>query len=633
MSERNSRTGTSYRTKMMVLVFLDLLSIVISYLLGLLVRFDFIWSAIGSQYIASACYFVTAIMFVTFACYIHFRLYHSVWRYASMPELTRIVSAYIIIGLSALILNMIPIMKIPRGVLLIGFLLQFLGCVILRFGYRIMLHFFSSRSELKSKGERVLIVGAGQAAQEIIKDIRTGHQDEYNIVALIDDNPFKKGRDLEGIHIEGGRNEIPRVVKEKEVHRIIFAITNIKLSDRKEILNICKETGCELLMVPGLYQIYSGEVSVTKLKHVDIEDLLGRDEINVDTEQILKTLKGKRILVTGAGGSIGSELCRQIAKANPELLILFDIYENTVYDVQQELKRTYPRLSMISLIGDVTDRSRVRSVLETYKPDAVFHAAAHKHVPLMEDSPNEAIKNNVFGTLTMAEEADRAGVKRFLLISTDKAVNPTNIMGASKRLCEMIIQMMSRKTNTCVFTAVRFGNVLGSNGSVIPLFKKQIQEGGPVTVTDPNIVRYFMTIPEAVSLVLQAGYYAKGGEIFVLNMGQPVKIDDMARNLIQLSGLKPDIDIKIEYTGLRPGEKLYEELLMDEEGMNKTANNLIYIGHPIEMNDSLFEEELKRLDKECHSESRKIETVVEEIIPTYKRFHTGDTESLYLQEV
>ena len=605
------------------MVLLDIIMTIFSYAIGLLSRFDFSFDRVyASNHLNNTGHFLIVIVLFTLVVYLFTRLYHSVWRYASIPELVKVMKAFLIIGIGVLLLNSIPFFHIPRGAVLVGYILHFFTCVMIRFGYRGIRHIiYSYENKSHTNVKRVMIIGAGQAGQEIIKDIRNGHLDEYNIVSLIDDNSLKLGRELEGIRIEGSRKDIQRIAEEKKVDRIIIAITNITNEDRKEIINICKETGCELYILPGLYQMYSGEVSVTRLKHVEIEDLLGRDSIKVNNDQILSALRGKKIMVTGAGGSIGSELCRQIAKADPELLILFDIYENTTYSIQQELKRRYPKLSLVTLIGDVTDRNRIRTVLEQYKPEIIYHAAAHKHVPLMEDSPNEAIKNNVMGTLTVCEEAANTGVKRFLLISTDKAVNPTNIMGASKRLCEMIIQMMARKKNGCQYMAVRFGNVLGSNGSVIPLFKQQIQEGGPVTVTDPNIVRYFMTIPEAVSLVLQASYYAKGGEIFVLDMGEPVRIDEMARNLIKLSGLKPDVDIKIEYTGLRPGEKLYEELLMDEESMTKTENDLIYIGYPLKIDDAQFEQYLKILDEESHKESSQIETIVERIVPTYHKFH------------
>lgn len=423
----------------------------------------------------------------------------------------------------------------------------------------------------------------------------------------------------------GNRYTIPEMVRKYEVNRIIYAIPTVHGEDRKEILNICKDTGCRLQTVPGVYQLVNGEVSVSKLRNVEITDLLGRAQVQVNMDEIFFSIKGKTLLVTGGGGSIGRELCRQIAAAGPKQLIIFDMYENNAYEIQQELKRKYgSKLNLTVLIGSVRNTNRVRDIMQTYRPDAVFHAAAHKHVPLMEDSPNEAIKNNVMGTYKTAVAAARAGVKKFVLISTDKAVNPTNIMGASKRLCEMVVQMMNRQCPNTDFVAVRFGNVLGSNGSVIPLFKKQIEAGGPVTVTDKNIIRYFMTIPEAVSLVLQAAHYAKGGEIFILDMGEPVRIDDMARNLIRLSGYTPDVDIKIEYTGLRPGEKLFEELLMAEEGMQETPNKLIHIGKPIEMDDAIFKKKLRQLDEAAFQESDKIKEIVAQVVPTYHPEKAGE---------
>ena len=408
------------------------------------------------------------------------------------------------------------------------------------------------------------------------------------------------------------------MVQHHKISKIIFAIPSCSAKTRKEILDICTTTGCEVQLLPGIYQMVNGEVSVSKLRNVDPQDLLGREPIKVNTEEIVGYVSGKVVLVTGGGGSIGSELCRQIAHAEPAQLIILDIYENNAYDIQMELRRKYPELNLLVLIGSVRNTNRVNQIMSLYHPDLVFHAAAHKHVPLMEDSPNEAIKNNVLGTYKMAQAAAKYGVRRFVLISTDKAVNPTNIMGASKRLCEMVVQMMNRQSET-EFVAVRFGNVLGSNGSVIPLFKKQIEAGGPVTVTHPDIIRYFMTIPEAVSLVLQAGYYARGGEIFILDMGEPVKIDTMARNMIRLSGYEPDVDIKVEYTGLRPGEKLYEELLMKEEGLQETENKLIHIGKPIEMDDEKFREQLERLSKASKLEVSNMKDIVAEIVPTYKR--------------
>ena len=591
VTEKESKT---YRRRVLLLAFLDGLFVIASIFFGLWVRFDFSIQNIPRQYVMQGGSVAILLVIVTYVIYYILRLYRSIWRLASVSEGSRIVEAYLIL----LPIYLIPSLyskqlRLPISVLLIAYFINLFVCIGLRFGYRFARHMYG-KFKTAEEVEDVLIIGAGQAAAEVIKDMRMGGHSEYRIRAIIDDSVVKHGRDLDGIRIVGGREYIPEAVKKYSIERIIFCITNISAKDKSEILNICKETGCKLQMVPGLFQLYSGEV-VTKLRDVELEDLLERDTIRVNNEEIISSLNGKVVMVTGAGGSIGSELCRQIAASGPKLLILFEIYENSVYSLQQELIRRYPNLNLETLIADMTDQKRVESIMEEYHPDIIYHAAAHKHVPLMEDSPNEAIKNNVYGTYILAEEAYKAGVKRFLLISTDKAVNPTNIMGASKRLCEMIIQMMNRKHKGIVYMAVRFGNVLGSNGSVVPLFRKQIAEGGPVTVTHKDIIRYFMTIPEAVSLVLQASYYAKGGEIFVLDMGKPVKIDDMARNLIKLSGLRPDVDIQIEYTGLRPGEKLYEELLMDEEGMTKTENELIYVGHPIEMDDETFEDELIKL--------------------------------------
>ena len=436
------------------------------------------------------------------------------------------------------------------------------------------------------------------------------------MVCFVDDDKNKQGKYLNGILIAGDRNDIPSLAKKYDIEEIYVAMPSAPGSETKKILEICRETDCELRILPGIYQLLNGDVSVSKLRRVEIEDLLGREPIRVNLSQIMGYVSNKVILVTGGGGSIGSELCRQIAMHEPRRLIIFDIYENNAYDIQQELKRRYPDLDLVALIGSVRNPHRINNVFEKYRPDIVYHAAAHKHVPLMEDSPNEAIKNNVLGTYKTAQAADRFHASRFVLISTDKAVNPTNIMGASKRLCEMVIQMMNHRSRT-EFVAVRFGNVLGSNGSVIPLFKKQIEEGGPVTVTHPDIIRYFMTIPEAVSLVLQAGAQAKGGEIFVLDMGKPVKILDLALNLIRLSGYRPYEDIDIRFTGLRPGEKLYEELLMSEEGLQSTENELIHIGKPIEFDEERFCQQLKELDELSRQDSPKIKEKVMEIVPTY----------------
>ena len=455
-----------------------------------------------------------------------------------------------------------------------------------------------------------------------VKEIETSNYLSMHVVCAIDDHPGCHGKYLRGVPIVGGREKIQESVDKYGVDEIIIAIPSASRATLKPILEICKETGCRMRILPGMYQIINGEVNVSKLREVQIEDLLGRDPIQVNVDEIIGYVSGKTVLVTGGGGSIGSELCRQIAQHNPKCLIIFDIYENGVYEVQQELKQKYPHLNMEVLIGSVRNTAIVEEVFKLYRPDIVYHAAAHKHVPLMEVSPHEAIKNNVFGTLKVARAADEYGVRRFVLISTDKAVNPTNIMGASKRICEMIIQDMNRKSKT-EYVAVRFGNVLGSNGSVVPLFKKQIEAGGPVTVTHPDIIRYFMTIPEAVSLVLQAGAYAKGGEIFVLDMGEPMKIDDLARNLIKLSGYRVDDEIKIEYTGLRPGEKMYEELLMNEEGLTETANKMIYIGKPIEIDDEKFEQQLEQLRAASQAEESDIRAEVAKIVPTY-HYETGE---------
>lgn len=468
-----------------------------------------------------------------------------------------------------------------------------------------------------------MVIGAGEAANVIIKEIVNSNFSTMVIRCIIDDDKGKWGRFIQGIKVVGGRDKIIECADIYDIDEIIVAMPSISRKQMSEILDICKETNCKLRSLPGMYQLVNGEVSVSKLRDVEVEDLLGRDPIEVDLDSILSYVQGKKVLVTGGGGSIGSELCRQIANHKPAQLIIVDIYENSAYDIQQELLTNHPELNLVVLIASVRNTNRINWIFEHYKPDIVYHAAAHKHVPLMETSPNEAVKNNVFGTWKTAFAAATNGTKRFVMISTDKAVNPTNIMGASKRICEMIIQTFNKHYDT-EFVAVRFGNVLGSNGSVIPLFKKQIMAGGPVTVTHPDIIRYFMTIPEAVSLVLQAGAYAKGGEIFVLDMGKPVKILDLAKNLIRLSGYRVDEDIKIEFTGLRPGEKLYEELLMAEEGMKETANKLIHIGKPIEIDEDQFFIQLKNLKEASKNESADIRSLIREIVPTYHYQEDGE---------
>lgn len=607
----------------LLFVFADVLCVVLAYFIALWARFDFLISKVPTDYVTKTLRYECVIVIASVIIYSWLRLYKSVWRYVSVNEAVVIIKAHFLLGIVNIILEFIPFFTIPRSVAFIGFVLNFFGCFIIRFFYR-GVRFFLRNWDLRNSDERdghvknVMVIGAGKAARELLKEMSFSRRNELRVQVIVDDNQNIWGSYLEGVVIGGGREQIPSLVNEYDIDLIIFAIPGCLPEERRAILNICNETGVKTKAIPDMMQIVDGKVSLSRLRDVDVTDLLGRNEININVENVLSHISGRVVMVTGGGGSIGSELCRQIARNNPKQLIIFDIYENNAYAIQQELKREYgDKLNLVTLIGSVRNTNRVNWVLKKYKPEIIYHAAAHKHVPLMEESPNEAIKNNTIGTYKLAHAAWKNGVKSFLLISTDKAVNPTNIMGASKRLCEMVIQMMSRAHPETKFSAVRFGNVLGSNGSVIPLFKKQITEGGPVTVTDPNIIRYFMTIPEAVSLVLQASYYAKGGEIFVLDMGEPVKIDDMARNLIRLSGYIPDVDIKIEYTGLRPGEKLFEEVLMDEEGMQKTENKLIYIGHPIQMDDELFRKQLKRLDKASKSESPEIKKIVAEVVKTY----------------
>ncbi len=620
MHEENRKSGIQWIHKALLLLLADIGTILLAYYGALVLRFDLRPWNIPDYYLAgylwSMPYWVAVTVVVFYGC----RLYHSIWRLASVAEFQMILTAYglLIAGYAggAIFMGL----HMPGSYFLIGYILSFCMTTGIRFSYR-LIRFYLSRLEMDRAGklDRVMVIGAGQAGQTLIKELINSKYTDVKVCCIIDDNPNKKGRVLEGIPIVGNRYDINDMVAKYNINRIIYAIPATTGKNRKDILNLCKDTGCRMQTVPGVYQLVNEEVSVSTLRDVEITDLLGRAQVKVNNEEILRAIKGKTVLVTGGGGSIGSELCRQIAKSAPAKLVIFDIYENNAYEIQQELRRTYgDKLNMDVRIGSVRNTNRIEAIMETYHPDVVFHAAAHKHVPLMEDSPNEAIKNNVIGTYKTAKAAAAAGVKKFVLISTDKAVNPTNIMGASKRLCEMVVQMMNRKCPNTDFVAVRFGNVLGSNGSVIPLFKKQIAEGGPVTVTDKNIIRYFMTIPEAVSLVLQASYYAKGGEIFVLDMGDPVKIDDMARNLIRLSGYEPDVDIMVEYTGLRPGEKLFEELLMDEEGMQGTENELIHIGKPIEMDDEWFEGKLAELDEESRHEDGRIKEIVAGIVETYK---------------
>ena len=601
------------------LIVYDIISVILASYGALLLRYGFEMSEIPDHFVDPINRFLPLNIIITLIILYLFRMYNSLWAFAGETELQNLVMASV---LSSILQAVgIQFFKTPGQQAVPGsyyFLYMFLliSCIFAsRFSYR----FFRSlkhKKQNKKNSISVMVIGAGEAANIIIKEIVNSNFSTMVIRCIIDDDRGKWGRFIQGIKVVGGRDRIIECADIFGIDEIIVAMPSISRAELSEILDICKETNCKLRSLPGMYQLVNGEVSVSKLRDVEVEDLLGRDPIEVDMDSILEYVKGKRVLVTGGGGSIGSELCRQIASHQPSMLLVLDIYENSVYDVQQELQTRYPELELVVLIASVRNTNRMNWIFEHYQPEIVYHAAAHKHVPLMETSPNEAIKNNVFGTWKTAYAAAMNGTKRFVMISTDKAVNPTNIMGASKRICEMIIQTFNKHYDT-EFVAVRFGNVLGSNGSVIPLFKKQIMAGGPVTVTHPDIIRYFMTIPEAVSLVLQAGAYCKGGEIFVLDMGKPVKILDLAKNLIRLSGYRVDEDIKIEFTGLRPGEKLYEELLMAEEGMKETANKLIYIGKPIELDEMRFFAQLKELKEASKNESCDIRPLVKEIVPTY----------------
>ena len=623
MNEETKKQRKPFNVKLFYrrtcLIVYDIISVILASYMALIMRYGFEMSEIPDHFVDPINRFLPLNIIITLIILYLFRMYNSLWAFAGETELQNLVMASV---LSSILQAVgIQFFRTPGQQAVPGsyyFLYMFLliSCIFAsRFSYR----FFRSlkhKKQNKKNSISVMVIGAGEAANIIIKEIVNSNFSTMVIRCIIDDDSGKWGRFIQGIKVVGGRDRIIECADIFGIDEIIVAMPSISRAELSEILDICKETNCKLRSLPGMYQLVNGEVSVSKLRDVEVEDLLGRDPIEVDMDSILGYVKGKRVLVTGGGGSIGSELCRQIASHQPSMLLILDIYENSVYDVQQELQTRYPELELVVLIASVRNTNRMNWIFEHYKPDIVYHAAAHKHVPLMETSPNEAIKNNVFGTWKTAYAAAMNGTKRFVMISTDKAVNPTNIMGASKRICEMIIQTFNKHYDT-EFVAVRFGNVLGSNGSVIPLFKKQIMAGGPVTVTHPDIIRYFMTIPEAVSLVLQAGAYCKGGEIFVLDMGKPVKILDLAKNLIRLSGYRVDEDIKIEFTGLRPGEKLYEELLMAEEGMKETANKLIHIGKPIEIDEMRFFAQLKELKEASKNESCDIRPLVKEIVPTY----------------
>ena len=604
------------------LVLADLILINLSAFLALYIRFEFDFRQLyATTFLRDMLIYAGINSACTILIFHILKLYNSLWEFASVSELVRITLGCFFSAVFYMVGMFMLHLTVPRSFPAIYMLILCLLCGALRFAYRCVRR---TRAGLRSEGEkRTMLIGGGQAGAIALREFQTSPRSENKVVCIIDDSPNKVGSYLRGVKIVGGRSSIPAMAEKYDVDEIVLAIPSASRQEKLQILSYCHNTSCTLRTLPGICQLANGEVRIEQIREVDIEDLLGRETVKIDLDEVAAYITGKTVLVTG-GGSIGSELCRQAAAQRPKRLIIFDIYENNAYDIQMELRRTHPELDLVVLIGSVRDRERVMQVFDRYRPDLVCHAAAHKHVPLMETSPFEAIKNNVFGTYNVAQAADRFGTQRFILISTDKAVNPTNVMGASKRLCEMIVQMMNDRSAT-EYVAVRFGNVLGSAGSVIPLFRKQIRSGGPVTVTDKRVIRYFMTIPEAVQLIFQAGAYARGGEIFVLDMGEPVRIDDLARNMIRLSGFEPDVDIPVVYTGLRPGEKLYEELLLSGEGMQKTKNDLIYIGHEIAFDPAAFEENLMLLRAIPESDEPALRAKLRELVPT---FHAPDGQTL-----
>ena len=605
---------TALYLRVLSLICLDVLMINASVFASLLIRFEFSIQALAaSGFVESYLRIAPLFTLISLLFFSVFRLYRSLWAYASIEELAFILMAVLSSDLALILIPKLSGVYLPRSLPVINVFLLLLGISSIRYAYRLLRRF---RSRPQEDRRPTMLIGAGAAGAMTLKELQHSSQSSNKVVCIIDDDPQKHGSYLQGIPVVGGRDQIAHFAEKHHISDIILAIPTASPSAKREIVTLCQQTNCRIRTLPGLYQLANGQVSTKQIRDVAVEDLLGRDRVHVDSEQIGQYINGKVVLVTGGGGSIGSELCRQIASHSPAQLIIFDIYENNAYDIQQELRSTYPALDLQVLIGSVRDPHRVEKVFSDYHPQIVCHAAAHKHVPLMEDSPHEAVKNNVFGTYHVASAADKFGAEKFVLISSDKAVNPTNIMGASKRICEMIIQVIGQNSKT-TFAAVRFGNVLGSNGSVIPLFRKQIERGGPVTVTHKEIIRYFMTISEAVSLVLQACAYAKGGEIFVLDMGDPVKIDDLARQMIRLSGFEPDVDIHIEYTGLRPGEKLFEELLMQDEGLGRTPNDLIFIGHFHDFDPDKLLESLSELITAAQNHDPDIRDLVCKLVPTY----------------
>ena len=645
MSKGSKRKIEHWQVVRLLLMVYDFVAVIVSFGIALWLRFDCKVTSVEPQYLTT--YTKTIIIYALFCLVVFWflRLYKSIWRFASYSELMRVILATVVTGViytgSLLIFNL----HMPVSYYVIGITVQFIATLGIRFFYRFVL-LLRGRTNNEVQKKNVMIVGAGSAGQMLFRDIKHSIETNETVACFIDDNPNKWDRYIDDVPVFGSRDHILEAVDKFKIEKIYVAVPSANPQDKRDILRVCNETSCELMNLPGMYQLYTGQVSVSKMKKVQIEDLLGRDPIKPNMDEVFAYVRNKVVLITGVG-SIGSELARQIASHNPKQLILFDVYENNAYDIQLELRKKYPNLDLVTLIGSVRDSRKMFDLFKKYRPQIVYHAAAHKHVPLMEDSPCESIKNNAMGTYNTAYAAIVHGCEKFVLISTDKAVNPTNIMGASKRLCEMIIQAFAAKikegkayeipqlftherdmiekpeikealkTTTTDFVAVRFGNVLGSNGSVIPIFKRQIEAGGPVTVTHPDIIRYFMTIPEAVSLVLLAGTYAHGGEIFVLDMGEPVKITTLARNLIRLSGYTPDVDIKLEFTGLRPGEKLYEEKLMTEEGLKKTKNDLIHIGCPIPFDINEFLDELDGLLDAAYRNEDDMKERVQKIVSTY----------------
>lgn len=645
MTKGSKRKFEHWQVVRLLLMVYDFAAVIVSFGIALWLRFDCKVTSVEPQYLTT--YTKTIIIYALFCLVVFWflRLYKSIWRFASYSELLRVILATVVTGViytgSLLVFNL----HMPISYYVIGITVQFIATLGIRFFYRFVL-LLRGRTNNEVQKKNVMIIGAGSAGQMLFRDIKHAKETNETVACFIDDNPNKWDRYIDDVPVFGSRDHILEAVDKFNIEKIYVAVPSANPQDKRDILRVCNETSCELMNLPGMYQLYTGQVSVSKMKKVQIEDLLGRDPIKPNMDEVFAYVRNKVVLITGVG-SIGSELARQIASHNPKQLILFDIYENNAYDIQLELRKKYPNLDLVTLIGSVRDSRKMFDLFKKYRPQIVYHAAAHKHVPLMEDSPCESIKNNAMGTYKTAYVAMVHGCEKFVLISTDKAVNPTNIMGASKRLCEMIIQAFAAKikegkayeipqlfthekdmiekpeikealkTTTTEFVAVRFGNVLGSNGSVIPIFKRQIEAGGPVTVTHPDIIRYFMTIPEAVSLVLLAGTYAHGGEIFVLDMGEPVKITTLARNLIRLSGYTPDVDIKLEFTGLRPGEKLYEEKLMAEEGLKKTKNDLIHIGCPIPFDINEFLDELDGLLDAAYRNEDDIRERVQKIVSTY----------------